>query len=68
MGLEPTTPALQRRCSSQLSYVPAVDMVPAGSAVTTQDARSACDDAVSGEVRVNVGPAEEEAVPVPLGG
>ena len=22
MGLEPTTPALQRRCSSQLSYVP----------------------------------------------
>ena len=24
MGLEPTTPALQRRCSSQLSYVPGV--------------------------------------------
>lgn len=22
MGLEPTTPSLQRRCSSQLSYVP----------------------------------------------
>ena len=22
MGLEPTTPALQRQCSSQLSYVP----------------------------------------------
>ena len=24
MGLEPTTPCLQSRCSSQLSYVPAV--------------------------------------------
>jgi hypothetical protein len=25
MGLEPTTPCLQSRCSSQLSYVPEVD-------------------------------------------
>ena len=25
MGLEPTTPCLQSRCSSQLSYVPAVN-------------------------------------------
>jgi hypothetical protein len=24
MGLEPTTPCLQSRCSSQLSYVPSI--------------------------------------------
>jgi hypothetical protein len=28
MGLEPTTPCLQSRCSSQLSYVPAFSSMP----------------------------------------
>ncbi len=28
MGLEPTTPCLQSRCSSQLSYVPLQPIVP----------------------------------------
>ncbi len=28
MGLEPTTPCLQSRCSSQLSYVPEVTRRP----------------------------------------
>ena len=36
MGLEPTTPCLQSRCSSQLSYVPGLvaltcGLVPVGS-------------------------------------
>jgi hypothetical protein len=30
MGLEPTTPCLQSRCSSQLSYVPAFIAVENG--------------------------------------
>ena len=30
MGLEPTTPCLQSRCSSQLSYVPEGTIVPTG--------------------------------------
>ena len=30
MGLEPTTPCLQSRCSSQLSYVPEVNREPSG--------------------------------------
>src|SRR6478672_11002866 len=29
MGLEPTTPCLQSRCSSQLSYVPGIVLRPA---------------------------------------
>ena len=28
MGIEPTTPCLQSRCSSQLSYVPVVRALP----------------------------------------
>ena len=32
MGLEPTTPCLQSRCSSQLSYVPAGTLHATGEA------------------------------------
>ena len=42
MGLEPTTPCLQSRCSSQLSYVPeGIPMVPIGRARRSRAANRA---------------------------
>ena len=39
MGLEPTTPCLQSRCSSQLSYVPVCSSMPRGRRVPDADTR-----------------------------
>jgi hypothetical protein len=34
-GLEPTTPALQRRCSPKLSYIPIAEYDPVGASMPT---------------------------------
>jgi hypothetical protein len=35
MGLEPTTPCLQSRCSSQLSYVPEIETLHSTGVIRT---------------------------------
>jgi hypothetical protein len=59
MGLEPTTPCLQSRCSSQLSYVPQCGETPRIAARPPQlHRRDACDaHSVDGRARFRRGAA-----------